>query len=233
MEAEGVTVRCEAEVKGVRRTGTGVRVLLEDGEVEGSHLFLAVGRRPNTDTLGLDSVGAELDEKGNLVVDERLSSTVPGLWVAGDVRGGPAFTHTAYADHAVLLDQIAGGKRRTTTGRVVPYAMFLDPELGRVGLTERQAREAGHAVRVGRREMRDSGKAKELGKAEGFIKIVVDPERDRVLGAACLCERGSEVVQLFTTLMNADIPASAMVDTIHIHPTIAEAAKNALVDALS
>ena len=167
---------------------------------------------------------------GAVVVDERLSSTVPGIWAAGDIRGGPAFTHTAYADFAVLQDQIAGDRTRTTE-RVVPYAMFLDPELGRVGMTEAEARKAGHAVRIGRKDMTTSGKAREVGQTAGFIKVVIDADTDLVLGAACLCHNGSEVVQSFIALMNAGATARTMIESVVIHPTIGEAAKNAVVAA--
>ncbi|MCQ8241136.1 mercuric reductase [Rhizosaccharibacter radicis] len=233
LEEEGIRVLCGAEVRRAERTADGVRLVLADTVLDGSDLLVAVGRKPNTDTLGLDTVGVRLDDKGLVEVDERLSTSVPGIWAAGDIRGGPAFTHTAYADHSVLMNQIAGDRTKTTQGRIVPYAMFLDPELGRVGLSEKEAREKNIDLRIGRREMKNSGKAQELGKDKGFIKVLVDGDSNRLVGAACLCERGSDVVQLFAELMNAGAPAGVMRDAIHIHPTIGEAAKNAVVDALS
>ncbi len=230
LAAEGLHIRLGARIQRVERTGQGVRVHTQAGFVDGTHLFVATGRQPNTDDLGLDTVGVETIGHGAIVVDERLSSTVPGIWAAGDIRGGPAFTHTAYADFAVLQDQIAGDRTRTTE-RVVPYAMFLDPELGRVGMTEAEARKAGHAVRIGRKDMTTSGKAREVGQTEGFIKVVIDANTDLVLGAACLCHNGSEVVQSFIALMNAGATARTMIESVVIHPTIGEAAKNAVVAA--
>jgi pyruvate/2-oxoglutarate dehydrogenase complex dihydrolipoamide dehydrogenase (E3) component len=230
---EGIEIRLGAEITRVERTAQGVRVHLPHGAVDGTHLLVATGRRPNTDDLGLDTLGVKTDRKGMIEVDERLSSSVPGIWAAGDIRGGPAFTHTAYADSKVLEDQLAGSRSGTTTGRIVPYAMFLDPELGRVGMTEDQARKAGHRVKVGRKDMSTSGKARELGQPTGFIKVVIDAETDRILGASCLCPNGSDVVQVFVALMNAGATAGTMLNSVVIHPTIGEAAKNAVVDAMS
>ena len=230
LSAEGLEIRLGARIERVERTGQGVRVHTEAGAVDGTHLFVATGRRPNTDDLGLDTVGVETSGHGIVAVDERLSSSVPGIWAAGDIRGGPAFTHTAYADFTVLQDQIAGSRTRTTK-RVVPYAMFLEPELGRVGMTEAEAREAGHRVRIGRKDMSTSGKAREVGQTTGFIKVVIDADTDLVLGAACLCHNGSEVVQVFIALMNAGATAQTMIESVVIHPTIGEAAKNAVVAA--
>ncbi len=230
LSAEGLDIRLGARIERVERTGQGVRVHTEDGAIDGTHLFVATGRRPNTDDLGLDTVGVDTSGHGIVAVDERLSSSVPGIWAAGDIRGGPAFTHTAYADFGVLQDQLAGSRTRTTK-RVVPYAMFLEPELGRVGMTEADARKAGHRVRIGRKDMDSSGKAREVGHTTGFIKVVIDADTDLVLGAACLCHNGAEVVHAFIALMNAGATARTMIESVVIHPTIGEAAKNAVVDA--
>lgn len=228
--AEGIEIRLGVAVGRVERTAMGVRVHLADGAVEGTHLLVATGRKPNTDDLGLDTLGVETTEGGMVKADERLATNVDGVWVVGDIRGGPAFTHTAYADFKVLEDQLAGDRRKTTE-RIVPYAMFLDPELGRVGMTETEAREAGHTVRVGRKDMTTSGKAREIGQTNGFIKVVIDADTDRFLGAACLCHSGSEVVQVFIALMNAGASAQTIIDSVVIHPTIGEAAKNAVIAA--
>ncbi len=230
LAAEGLDIRLGVRIDRVERTEQGVRVHTNVGAVDGSHLFVATGRRPNTDDLGLDTVGVETTRHGVVTVDEHLSSSVPGIWAAGDIRGGPAFTHTAYADFTVLQDQLAGSQTRTTE-RVVPYAMFLDPELGRVGMTEAEARSAGHRVRIGVKDMSTSGKAREVGQTTGFIKVVIDADTDIVLGAACLCHNGAEVVHAFIALMNAGATAQTMIDSVVIHPTIGEAAKNAVVAA--
>ena len=161
--AEGLDIRLGVRIDRVERTAQGVRVHTNAGAVDGSHLFAATGRRPNTDDLGLDTVGVETSRHGIVTADEHLSSSVPGIWAAGDMRGGPAFAHTAYADFTVLQDQLASSRTRTTE-RVVPYAVFLDPELGRVGMTEAEARRAGHRVRIGAKDMSTSGKAREIGQ---------------------------------------------------------------------
>ncbi len=230
LRADGVTIRLGVTARRVEAAGPGVRLHLADGVIEGTHLFLATGRTPNTDALGLASVGMSLGRHGTVEVDDRLNTSVPGIWAAGDIRGGPAFTHTAYDDFTVLHSRFLGdGSRRRNP--VVPYAIFTDPELGRVGLSEREARDARRHVLVGRREMTESGKAREIGKTAGFIKVLVDAATDEIVGAAALCAEGAEVVQLFVELMNAGATAQTMLDAVHIHPTLAEAAKNALAAA--
>ena len=225
--------RIEALPNGVRAAGVraaGVRVHFAGGSVDGSDLFVATGRQPNTDDLGLQTVGVERGKDGMVRVDDRLRTTVAGIWAAGDIRGGPAFTHTAYDDFRVLRSQFLGAGSHDTR-RIVPYAVFTDPELGRVGLSETQARRSGKPVKIGRHAMTDSGKARELGKTEGFIKVVIDAETDRILGATVLCEQGAELVQLFVELMAGGATTQTVRDAIHIHPTLAEAAKNAVLAA--
>lgn len=227
LEAEGVSVRCGEKAGRVEPTGGGVRLHLgAAGTLEATHLIVATGRRANTDDLGLDTVGLEPGKRGEIEVDDRLRTKVPGLFAAGDIRGGGQFTHTAYDDHRVLASQLLGDGSRTTE-RILPYAIFTEPELGRVGMTEAQAREAGHRVLVGRQPMSESGKAREIGRTRGFIKVVAEAGSRRVLGAAALCDSGSEVVQLFVELMNAGAAVDTMLDAVHIHPTLGEAAKNA------
>ena len=228
---EGVKfVFCE-RAKGVAADGDGI-VLTLDGEdppeVGATHLFLATGRRPNTDDLGLENVGLEADGRGFVLTDERLSTDVEGIWAGGDIRGGYMFTHTSYDDHRVLLSQMAGDGRRTTD-RVVPYGIFTDPELGRVGMTEREAREAGHEIEVHYLNMEEEkGKAFELGENKGFIKVVADATTDRVLGAAVLTVEGAELVHIYEDLMNADQPLSVVREAVYVHPTIAEDIQSAI-----
>lgn len=228
---EGVGfVFCE-RARAVAADGDGI-ILSLDGEdqtkVRGTHLFLATGRRPNTDDLGLENVGLEVADGGVIPTDERLSTDVEGIWAAGDIRGGFMFTHTSYDDHRVLLSQMAGDGRRTTD-RVVPYGIFTDPELGRVGMTEREAREAGHEVEVHRFDMEgDKGKAFELGENKGFVKVVADAATDRVLGAAVLNVDGTELVHIYEDLMNADQPLSVVREAVYIHPTLAENIQSAI-----
>jgi pyruvate/2-oxoglutarate dehydrogenase complex dihydrolipoamide dehydrogenase (E3) component len=228
---EGVRfVFCERARK-VAADGDGLTLALDGedpAEVRATHLFLATGRRPNTDDLGLENVGIEADERGFIQTDERLSTDVEGIWAGGDIRGGYMFTHTSYDDHRVLLSQMAGDGRRTTD-RVVPYGIFTDPELGRVGMTEREAREAGHEVEIHRLDMEgEKGKAFELGENKGFIKVVADAATDRVLGAAVLTVEGAELVHIYEDLMNADQPLSVVREAVYVHPTIAEDIQSAI-----
>ncbi len=228
LERDGVAVHLNVDVMRLEAVDRGVRVHLRDGAIEGTHLFLAAGRQTNTDDLGLHTIGVRTDDHGMVAVDDRLRTSADGVWAAGDIRGGPAFTHTAYDDFRVLKSQFLGDGHDTRC-RIVPYAMFTDPELGRVGMSETEARGAGREIAVGRHAMVDSGKARELGRTDGFIKVVADRRSGEILGASALCEQGSEVVQLFVELMNAGATTRTMLDAIHIHPTLAEAAKNAVV----
>lgn len=227
MLREGVEIHLGARAERAEAEGAGMRLHLHSGAVvEGSHLFLAAGRQPNTHALGLDSVGARVSHKGVVEVDERLQTSADGVWAAGDIRGGPQFTHTAYDDFRILRSRFLGDGAETTR-RTVPYAIFTEPELGRVGLSETEARAAGQPFRVGRFSMADSGKAREIGRPDGFIKVLVGQD-GRILGATALCEQGAEIVQLFVQLIAAGATAQAMLDAVHIHPTLAEAAKNAV-----
>lgn len=231
LEGEGIRFMLDCRARRFARTATGVRTTIEIGgkeqAIESSHLFLAVGRKPNTDDLGLDTVGVNVSDKGIVEVNERLATSVAGIWAAGDIRGGPMFTHTSWDDYRILASQFLGGGTRTTD-RIVPYAVFTDPELGRVGMSEREARESGKHVRVGHFEMRDNGKAREIGETSGFCKVVVDAESEQILGAAVLAVHGGELVHLFVDLMNAHARYGVLRDAIHIHPTLAEAMQSAV-----
>jgi pyruvate/2-oxoglutarate dehydrogenase complex dihydrolipoamide dehydrogenase (E3) component len=160
-------------------------------------------------------------------VDERLATNMEGVWAAGDIRGGPMFTHTSWDDYRILLSQIAGDKSRTTD-RVVPYAIFTDPQLGRVGMTEREAHRRGHNPRVVRFEISKNGKAQEIGEREGFIKVIAEADTKRLLGASILATEGAELAHLYVGLMNNDAPYTVLRDAIHIHPTVAEAVQSAV-----
>ena len=230
LEREGIMFRLNAKTQRIVKRGGEIAILLgaDAEETRGSHLFVAAGRQPNTDDLGLDSVGVE-SEKGIIKVDERLATNVVGIWAAGDIRGGPMFTHTAWDDHRVLLSQITGDDSRTTK-RVVPYAIFTDPEIGRVGMNEKEARASGKTVKTARFEMRQNSKAVELGETEGFIKVVVDAQSDQIIGATVFCYDAAELVHMYIDLMNAQAPYSVIREAIHIHPTLAEAVQSVLSD---
>jgi len=227
---EGVEfVFCE-RAESVAGDDGGLSLTLDGGdpaELNVSHLFVATGRLPNTDDLGLENIGLETD-RGIVEVDERLATPVEGIWAAGDIRGGPMFTHTSWDDHRILLSQMAGDGSRTTA-RVVPYAIFTDPELGRVGMTEREAREAGYEVEVMTFDMRqENGKARETGENKGLIKVVADATDRRILGAAVLTAEGAELVHTYIDLMNAEATLGVLQNAIHIHPTLAEDIQSAV-----
>lgn len=232
LEREGVEFRMMSSVERVERSDAGVAVHIASDDavetVEGSHLFLATGRKPNTDDLGLDTVGVRTGGSGIIEVDERLSTTVSGVWAAGDIRGGPMFTHTSWDDYRILESQIVGDGTRTTN-RIVPYAVFTDPELGRVGMTEREAREKGKNIKVGKYEMSHNGKASEIGETEGFVKVVIDVDTNLVLGASVLAAHGAELVHAIIDLMNADAPYTVLRDSVQIHPTLMEAIQSTLL----
>lgn len=199
-----------------------------DDVLEASHLFIATGRQPNTDHLGLESIGLTAEANGALAVDDRLATRVPGVWVAGDARGEPMFTHSSWDDHRILESQLLGDGSRTTAHRIVPYAVFTDPELGRVGLTEKQARQKfGDAVRVATFPMKQNGKANQQGATAGFIKLIAEPDAGTLLGAAVLAEEGAELVGNYITLLNTRATLQAICQGIYIHPTLTEAVQSA------
>ena len=231
LEAEDIAFRLESRGVGAAGSAKGVRLDLRRKRgreaLSGSHVFVATGRQPNTDDLGLETIGLRPEDDGTIRVTKRLATKVRGVWAAGDVRGGPMFTHTAWDDYRILLSELDGDGSRTTD-RIVPYAIYTDPQLGRVGMTEGEARKRGRKVRVGRFEMRENGKAREIGETEGFIKVVADARSGRILGAAVLASEGAELVHLFVDVMNAGGRANAIRDAIHIHPTLAEAVQSAV-----
>ena len=227
---EGVEFAFCERAESVAEGDGGLTLTLDGGDPAGlnvSQLFVATGRLPNTDDLGLENVGLETN-KGIIEVDKRLATSIEGVWAAGDIRGGPMFTHTSWDDHRILLSQMAGDGSRTTE-RVVPYAIFTDPELGRVGMTEREAREAGYEVEVMSFDMqREKGKAREIGENKGLIKVVADATDGRILGAAVLTVEGAELVHVYVDLMNAGVTLDVLRNAVHIHPTLAEDIQSAV-----
>jgi pyruvate/2-oxoglutarate dehydrogenase complex dihydrolipoamide dehydrogenase (E3) component len=230
LQEEGVEfVFCE-RAESVAANAGGLTLTLDGGdpaELNVSQLFVATGRLPNTDDLGLENIGLETS-KEIIQVDERLATSIEGIWAAGDIRGGPMFTHTSWDDHRILLSQMAGDGSHTTE-RIVPYAIFTDPELGRVGMTEREAREAGYEVEVMSFDMqREKGKAREIGENKGLIKVVADASDGRILGAAVLTAEGAELVHVYVDLMNAGATLDVLRKAVHIHPTLAEDIQSAV-----
>ena len=226
LENEGVEVRLGARCIAVAKRGDRIAVTAscEPGpeEIVGSHLLLAVGRRPNTDDLGLETAGVTTDSRGYITVDDQLGSNVPGIWAIGDVNGRGAFTHTAYNDFEILAANMFDGDRRRVTDRITAYGLFIDPPLGRAGMTEREARESGRRVLMGKMMMARVGRARERSETQGFMKILVDADSARILGAAILGIGGDEVVQSVLEVMYADAPYTSIQRAVHIHPTVTE-----------
>ncbi|MDB5360415.1 MAG: mercuric reductase [Rhodospirillales bacterium] len=226
LENEGITVRTDAECIRFEARGTdialGVDCAASPGETVGSHVLMAVGRRPNTDDLALDQAGVALDAHGYITVDDTLRTNVPGIWALGDCNGKGAFTHTAYNDFEIVAANLLDGGARRVSDRIACYGLFIDPPLGRVGLTEAGARAAGHRIRIGMRPMTRVGRAVEKGETQGFMKVVVDAESDRILGAAILGVGGDEAVHGILDVMAAKAPYTVLQQTVHIHPTVSE-----------
>jgi pyruvate/2-oxoglutarate dehydrogenase complex dihydrolipoamide dehydrogenase (E3) component len=189
--------------------------------IEGSHILVAAGRLPNTQRIGLEAAGMELDPRGYVKVNERLETTAPGVWAMGDCAGSPQFTHVAFDDFRIVRDNLDGGQR-TTQGRLVPYCMFTDPELGRVGLNETGARRAGVPYRISKIAMAAVLRARTLSETQGFLKALVATDSDRILGFTALGAGAGELVAVVQTAMQAGLPYTALRDSILAHPTIAE-----------
>lgn len=230
LENEGIAFRLNAEVKSVQLRNGALKLQIAEigtSEMAASHLFIATGRKPNTDDLGLDKIGVETDNQGFVRTDEHLKTNINHVWAAGDIRGGPMFTHTSYHDYRVIASDITGLGSRTRE-KYVPYAIFTDPELGRAGMTEKQARDAGYSFEVARFDMNKNGKATEMGENEGFIKVMINTKNNQMIGAAVLAAEGAELVHLYADLMNAEAPYTVIRDAIYIHPTLAEALQSAV-----
>jgi pyruvate/2-oxoglutarate dehydrogenase complex dihydrolipoamide dehydrogenase (E3) component len=226
LEAEGIQVRTGAECIHLmpREKGVLASVNCVSGEpkIEGSHVLLAVGRRPNTDDLGLAEAGIETYGSGFIQVDDGLRTNVPGIWALGDCNGRGAFTHTAYNDYEIVAANLFEGIPRRVSDRVSCYALFVDPPLGRVGLTEREARARGLSIRVGSRPMTRVARAVEKGETQGLIKVVVDAQTNLILGAAILGVGGDEAIHSVIDIMAAKMPYTTLQRTVHIHPTVSE-----------
>jgi pyruvate/2-oxoglutarate dehydrogenase complex dihydrolipoamide dehydrogenase (E3) component len=226
LEAEEISIRTSAECIRFARHQEGIMVgvdcLAGSPEILGSHVLLAMGRRPNTDDLDLEKAGVAMDARGTILVNERLETNVPGIWALGDCNGRGAFTHTAYNDFEIVADNLLSGADRKVSDRVPCYALYTDPPLGRVGLTETEARALGYSVRVGSRSMSMVGRAQEKDETIGFMKIVVDAENDAILGAAILGTSGDEAIHTVLDIMAAGGNARTLSHTMHIHPTISE-----------
>jgi pyruvate/2-oxoglutarate dehydrogenase complex dihydrolipoamide dehydrogenase (E3) component len=226
LEAEGMQFLLNARATRVENRNGAINLSFESAagssRVTGSHLLIATGRTPNTDDLGLDRVGIETGKNGYIKVNGRLETTVPGIWALGDCKGGPAFTHISYNDFQIIYGNLIEGKNLSIENRLVPYCLFTDPQLGGVGITEKEARAKGYKLKIGRRPMTYVARAIERGETAGLMKIVVDASNDRILGASILASEGGELVQILGTLMLANQPYTLLKGAVYIHPTLAE-----------
>ena len=204
----------------------------KEGEpaVEGTHILLAVGRRPNTDDLGLEKAGIAVDARGYITVDDELRTSVPGIWALGDCNGRGAFTHTSYNDFEIVAANLLDNDPRRLSDRIETYGLFIDPPLGRAGMTEAAARKAGRKILVGKRPMTRVMRAVEKGETHGFIKVVVDADTKQILGAAILGVGGDEVIHSILDVMYAKAPYTLIQRAMHIHPTVSELVPTTLGD---
>lgn len=226
LEAEGIEIRLNANcIKLAKRDGQViVTASCEPGpeELLGSHVLLAVGRIPNTDDLGLDAAGVETDARGQIVVNDELSTNVPGIWALGDVNGRGAFTHTSYNDYEILAANMFDNDARRVSDRIMTYGLFIDPPLGRIGMTEFQVRESGRKALVGKMMMARVGRAQERSETQGLMKVLIDAESEKILGATILGIGGDEVIHALTDVMYADASYKVIQRATHIHPTVSE-----------
>jgi pyruvate/2-oxoglutarate dehydrogenase complex dihydrolipoamide dehydrogenase (E3) component len=234
MEAEGTTVRTGAECIRFAPHAKGIAVGVEctsgDPEIVGSDVLLAVGRRPNTDDLRLDRAGVATDAHGYIQVDDGLATRTPGIWALGDCNGRGAFTHTAYNDFEIVAANLLDGEARKVSERLLGYALYIDPPLGRVGMTEEAARASGRPLLIGSRPMTRVGRAVEKGETQGFMKVIVDAQNQRILGASILGPGGDEAIHGILDMMNAGVPYTALQRAVPIHPTVSELIPTVLGD---
>jgi pyruvate/2-oxoglutarate dehydrogenase complex dihydrolipoamide dehydrogenase (E3) component len=238
LEAEGVRFVLNTRTSAVQRAGDSIVVSLEVAgnrsgaedlgarSITGSHLLVATGRKPNTDALALEKAGIETDDRGFIKVNGRLETSVPGVWALGDVKGGPAFTHISYNDYQIVYANLIEGGNFSIDHRIVPYALYTDPELGRVGLTEKEARARGYKLKIGSVPMSQVSRAIERDETSGLMKLIVDAANDRILGAAFLSSDGGELAHIPYVLMLANLPYTLLKGAAgrvtYIHPTLAE-----------
>jgi pyruvate/2-oxoglutarate dehydrogenase complex dihydrolipoamide dehydrogenase (E3) component len=232
LAAEGIAIQCNARTTRVTRmagkSGNAEELVVS---VEGaqattqitcSHVLVATGRIPNTDDLGLENAGVQRDEHGYISVNGRLETNVPGIWALGDVKGGPAFTHISYNDFQIVYGNLVEGKNLSIEGRLVPYCVFTDPQLGGVGLTEKQAREKGYQLKIGKYPLSSVARAIERDETAGLMKLIVNAADDHILGASILASEGGELVQILQTMMLAKQPYTLLKGAVYVHPTLAE-----------
>jgi len=226
LAGEEIDVRLNAKCIGFSKRGEEIMAhaecAAEAPEIAGSHVLLAVGRRPNTDDLGLEAAGVEVDAHGYIAVDDQLRTSAPGIWALGDCNGHGGFTHTAYNDFEIVAANLLDNDPRRVSDRIPAYALYIDPPLGRAGMTEAQVRSSGRRVLVGKRPMIKVGRAVEKGESQGFMKIMVDAQSKEILGAAILGTGGDEAIHSILDVMYAKAPYTTIQRAMHIHPTVSE-----------
>ncbi|MGA2371737.1 MAG: FAD-containing oxidoreductase [Candidatus Korobacteraceae bacterium] len=234
VEREGITVRLNATCITLEKRGNqivaGVDCTANPAPVIGSHVLIATGRRPNTDDLGLDKAGVKQDKHGNIIVDDQLRTNVPGIWALGDCNGRGGFTHTSYNDFEIVAANLLDNDPRRVSDRITAYALYIDPPLGRAGMTEADVRKSGRKALIGKYLMSDVGRAKEKGETQGFMKVMVDAETKQILGAAILGIGGDEVIHSLLDVMYAKAPYTVVSRAMHIHPTVSELIPTMLQD---
>jgi pyruvate/2-oxoglutarate dehydrogenase complex dihydrolipoamide dehydrogenase (E3) component len=226
LEAEGLQFVLNARTEQVLQKNGAItlscKISASESTVTGSHLLVATCRIPNTEDLGLDKAGIPLNKDGSIKVNSKLETSVPGVWALGDCKGGPAFTHISYNDFQIVYGNLVEGKSLSIENRIVPYCVFTDPQLGGVGLTEKEARAKGYKLKIGKCPMSYVARAIERGETAGLMKIVVDASNDRILGASILASEGGELVQILGAVMLANQPYTLLKGAVYIHPTLAE-----------
>lgn len=234
VEKEGITVRTNATCISFEKRGdkilAGVDCTENPAPSEGTHVLLAVGRKPNTDDLGLDKAGIKQDKNGYIVVDDELRTNVPGIWALGDCNGRGGFTHTSYNDFEIVAANLMENDKRRVSDRILAYNLYIDPPLGRAGMTEAQVRESGRKALLGKYPMSSVGRAREKSEEQGFMKVLVDAETKLILGAAILGVGGDEVIHSILDVMYAKAPYTAISRAMHIHPTVSELIPTMLQD---
>jgi pyruvate/2-oxoglutarate dehydrogenase complex dihydrolipoamide dehydrogenase (E3) component len=229
-QGEGIRLELGAEIEHVSRSGDGVALGLAAGrELRGSHLLVATGRRPNTDDLGCEAAGVRVDGSGFVEIDDRYETSAPGVYAVGDVTGQPQFTHVAWDDHRILLELLTGRSERGRGGRAIPYTAFTDPQVAGVGLREREARERGIRCEVATIPFGRVARAIEVDERAGVLKVLVDPETERVLGAAIVGAEAGELIHVFVVLIQARASVRAIVDAEFVHPTFAEGVQSVVM----
>jgi len=228
---EGISVLCGAGVEEVSGAAGRITVRLAGGDVVScSHLLVATGRRPNTDDLGCDAAGVALDARGFVQVDDQYATSAPGVYAVGDCAGGPQFTHTAWDDHRILFEILAGRRGRGRKDRLIPHAVFTDPQIAGVGLSEREAMAMGIAYEVASMPFGHVARAIETGEKAGLLKVLLDPATERILGASIVGAEAGELIHVFAALMQAGAPARAIVDMEMVHPSFAEGVQTVVME---